>query len=385
MRIAGTHLGHCTNVHPGETWPEVRRLLGSDVASVAHAVGGGPYGIGLRLSNDAACALDVGELRETLAEHGLYVFTLNGFPYGPFGAAAPVKTRVYQPDWRTEARVAYTARLAEIIAAIAPPDVTPTISTLPIGFAPELSAADDEAAARKLLELVPILRRIEDSTGRTVTIALEPEPWCRLETTADAIAFFEQHLFRAPLVDEASVRRFFGVCLDVCHLAVMFESPARAIAALHRSGITLAKAQLSVGLRAFFGGSTDPLPELRAIADPIFLHQVVERSERGTRKYLDLDAAISASDHSPRELRIHHHVPIHRERVGSLGTTRKTLLEALEALRRRPLPPLEIETYAFSALPSEHRDAPLTDEIAREVAFIRARLGRDFRARDASV
>ena len=70
----------------------------------------------------------------------------------------------------------------------------------------------------------------------------------------------------------------------------------------------------------------------------------------------------------PRELRIHHHVPIHRERVGSL-----------------PLPPLEIETYAFGVLPSEHRGAPLTDEIAREMAFVRARLGRDFRARDASV
>ena len=48
------------------------------------------------------------DLSMFLQEHGLYVFTLNGFPYGPFHQQ-PVKALVHAPDWRDEERVARLA------------------------------------------------------------------------------------------------------------------------------------------------------------------------------------------------------------------------------------------------------------------------------------
>jgi sugar phosphate isomerase/epimerase len=387
MRIAGTHLGHCTNVHPAETWAEVRAVLACDVEGVRRrACAEGLYGIGLRLSDRASRELDVIELRELLDELRLYVFTLNGFPFGRFGAGEPVKTRVYRPDFREEARIAYTTRLAEILAAVAPPDVVPTISTVPLGFAPDFGPGDDERAARGILRVVASLHRIERATGRRVVLALEPEPWCRLETMLDAVTFFERTLLSlrgelAKALDvswaeaERILRASVGVCLDACHLAVSFESPSDGLAVLDAAGVLLAKVQLSVGLTL---RDVDPRPLLAPLADGIFLHQVVERGRDGAlRRYLDLADALTDFDRapSPREWRVHHHVPIHREHLGeSLGTTRAELLSLLRALRGRPLPPLEVETYAFHVLPEEHRAAPLTEEIARELAFVEERL-----------
>ena len=83
------HLSYCTNIHPGESWPEVRDNLERFLVPVRERVAPGrPFGVGLRLSGDSArsladpAALD--ELRGFLRDHDLYVFTINDFPYGPF-------------------------------------------------------------------------------------------------------------------------------------------------------------------------------------------------------------------------------------------------------------------------------------------------------------
>ena len=73
-----------------------------------------PFGLGLRLSGNESRELLQGDLLQQfhnfLQERGVYVFTLNGFPYGPFHQQ-PVKALVHAPDWRDEERVAYTLRL----------------------------------------------------------------------------------------------------------------------------------------------------------------------------------------------------------------------------------------------------------------------------------
>ncbi len=51
------------------------------------------------------------EFARFLTAEGLYVFTINGFPYGQFHATA-VKANVYRPDWRTPQRREYTMLLA---------------------------------------------------------------------------------------------------------------------------------------------------------------------------------------------------------------------------------------------------------------------------------
>jgi len=64
---------------------------------------GKPFGLGLRLSNDAAMSLSdpqrISEFNEFLAKNNLYVFTTNAFPYGTFHGER-IKENVYLPDWR---------------------------------------------------------------------------------------------------------------------------------------------------------------------------------------------------------------------------------------------------------------------------------------------
>src|SRR5262245_8331684 len=95
------HLTYCTNVHRGESLAEVRQNLVGYVAKVKALVAPAQrFGVGLWLSAAAARELqqpgERARLQALLREHGLYVFTLNGFPYGAFHGSA-IKTRVYQP------------------------------------------------------------------------------------------------------------------------------------------------------------------------------------------------------------------------------------------------------------------------------------------------
>src|SRR5690606_22140188 len=105
MRHGDVHLGYCSNIHPAETWAETLAVLRGPVARVKADVSPDEsFGVGLRLSAQAAATLRTTDgaltrLRDELDEAGLYVFTVNGFPYGPFHGA-PVKARVYRPDWR---------------------------------------------------------------------------------------------------------------------------------------------------------------------------------------------------------------------------------------------------------------------------------------------
>src|SRR5690606_1462491 len=103
MKVGRTHLTYCTNIHPGESWSRVFSNLRTDLLEVRDLVSvDQPFGVGLRLSAEAADTLvqpePLAEFRSFLEQERLYVFTLNGFPYGPFHGQA-VKAAVYQPDW----------------------------------------------------------------------------------------------------------------------------------------------------------------------------------------------------------------------------------------------------------------------------------------------
>ena len=144
----GPHLTYCTNIHPGETWAEVRANLERHVVRVKAAVAPDkPFGVGLRLSAVAAAALagtqELERFRSFLHDHGLYVFTINGFPYGPFHGTR-VKEDVYLPDWLDDARLLYTDQLAELLAALLPDGLEGTVSTVPGAFKARVRGAADE-------------------------------------------------------------------------------------------------------------------------------------------------------------------------------------------------------------------------------------------------
>lgn len=397
MRIAGggRHLTYCTNIHPGESWREVRDALATHVPGVRQALGWtGPFGVGLRLSGRAAQELDdpavFEELRAILAEHDLYVFTLNGFPFGTFHGAR-VKEGVYAPDWRTAERVDYSGRLARHLAALLSEGQSGSISTVPGAFKAEATGEDDVAAiAENLLRHVASLWRLRETTGRTIALALEPEPECLLETTAEAVTFIENRLLAAPgrrrLAEltgldergsEACLRAHLGLCVDVCHAAVEFEDLRDSLRLPGRHGIRVPKAQLSAALRVP-AVDADAVGRLRAFDDGVYLHQVVAREGDRLVRYPDLPQAFEAADAGTApaaEWRIHFHVPVFRAELDGFFSTQPELADALDALAGMPeVPHLEVETYTWDVLPARHRDLPVHAAIARELAWVRARL-----------
>ena len=388
------HLTYCTNIHAGETWPEVRQNLERYVVAVKRRVApDSPFGVGLRLSAIAAEALAApGELtafREFLAANGLYVFTINGFPYGPFHGTR-VKEDVYLPDWLDPLRVAYSDRLAWLLAELLPEGVEGSVSTVPGAFKACVSGEADVARmADLMLQHAATLHRIRERTGRGISLAPEPEPFCHMETIAETVAFFERHVFGSAAVKrfaaltglatpeaEAYLRRWFGVCFDACHMAVEFEDPAAALASLARAGIRVAKIQISAGLRVPFGGGDDRarLDALRPFAEGVYLHQVTERRGDQLTRFLDLPEAL-AKGAPGDEWRIHFHVPLFLDRLGLFLNTQDYLRDVLAIVRGTAVTPhLEVETYTWDVLPAEYRREDIVTAVARELDWVLGQL-----------
>ena len=387
------HLTYCTNIHAGETWSEVRASLEEHVPRIKARVSPrAPMGLGLRLSAIAAEELSgasqLDALQSLLADHGLYVFTINAFPYGPFHGRR-VKEDVYQPDWLSPERIAFTDRVARILAVLLPAGQVGSVSTVPGTFKPLAARAGAAAEmaeniTRHAATLVEIMR-----SGRELVLALEPEPCCFLETVEETIAYFRDHLhadscaavlsqltgLALPQAREA-LRRHVGVCYDVCHGAVEYEEPAAAFAALDRVGIRVAKIQISSALRL---RQVDVTTEqtLSAFDDGIYLHQVVQKRNGSLTRFVDLAPAFAAlrAGEAGGEWRVHCHVPIFLETAGAFDSTQQTLKAALAGVRNAFVSPhLEVETYTWDVLPPELRQGTRADAIAREMEWALAEL-----------
>ncbi|WP_199550725.1 metabolite traffic protein EboE [Streptomyces sp. N35] len=366
------HLAYCTNVHPAETLDGVLAQLRDHCEPVRKRLGRDRLGIGLWLARDAARALiaDPAALRGLRAEldrRGLEVVTLNGFPYEGFGAEE-VKYRVYKPDWADPERLGHTTDLARLLTSLLPDDATEgSISTLPLAWR---TAYDDTRAALARDALTTLAQRLdalEELTGRSIRIGLEPEPGCTVETTADAIA---------PLADVGHDR--IGICVDTCHLATSFEDPGTALDALAVAGIPIHKVQLSAALHA----EQPRLPEVRtalaAFDEPRFLHQTRTRSAGRLHGTDDLGEALDGNalpETAP--WRSHFHVPLHAAPEPPLTSTLDVLKDVLTRLVGGPAPltrHLEVETYTWQALPDALRPrarSQLADGIAAELTLAR--------------
>ena len=182
MKLDQSHLTYCTNIHPAKGFSEVWESLKQHALPLKASLSpDAPFGIGLRLSGDESRELLAGdtltEFKRWLDEHGLYVFTINGFPYGPFHGEA-VKAQVHAPDWRTDERVAYTLRLAQILAELLPEGVTGGISTSPLSYKAWI---DEDAATwrhltENVVEVAACLAELHAERGILIHVDLEPEP-----------------------------------------------------------------------------------------------------------------------------------------------------------------------------------------------------------------
>jgi sugar phosphate isomerase/epimerase len=386
-------LTYCLNIHPTQDWAEARAALLGPVAAVKRAIcPDAPFAVGLRFSAEATRTLAEpgarAELKAILARHDYRPVTVNGFPYGPFHGTR-VKEEVYQPDWTRPERADYTLALAELMAGINPPGSFVSLSTVPGTFKP-LGSGNEQIMADRLIGVVAALHSLRERTGRTVALAIEPEPFCFLETIAGAVAYFRRYLFSEPAVAAlsaltglargeaaAALPRHLGLCYDVCHAAVEFEDPGASIETLRAAGVPVHKLQLSAALRIPYVDDV-ARARLAAFDEPVYLHQVVSRPPLGDgplRREPDLAPALSRPDSDGEEWRVHFHVPLFVDEIRPFRTTQGYLAEILTLHRERPIAPhLEVETYTWSVLPPELRGDSIEADIARELAWVLERL-----------
>ncbi len=385
---AGLHLAYCTNVHRGETWAETFESLKTYTLRVRERVcPQRHYGIGLRLSNRAAHELAVPgtflEFQRWLGQHHCYVFTMNGFPFGRFHGPR-IKEQVYEPDWSSPERLAYTNLLFDLLAQLTPAEVEGSVSTLPCSFKGFHLHADELKAIRaNLWHCVEHIARVSQQTGRTLHLGLEPEPLCLLESSGETIQFFDR--MRAEHPHDPRLAEHLAVNYDTCHFAVEFEEPQDALNCLSEHGIKISKIHLSSALRLL--PTAEACQALTAFADDVYLHQVVIRRSDGQRDiYLDLPQALAGESPVPAieigdglqcEWRIHFHIPLHSPPQPQFDSTADHILGVLDILSENPrlCSHLEMETYTWEVLPPELKERDVVDQLAAEYEWTLARLG----------
>ncbi len=388
------HLTYCTNIHPSNGWNSVlanlRRYALPLKTRFAPDV---PFGIGLRLSGEESRELLEGtnlpDFKWFLDEHGLYVFTLNGFPYGPFHQQS-VKAEVHAPDWRDEERVRYTLRLVEILATLLPADMDSGISTSPLSYSAWIDQDDPatwDLLVKNVVRVAAAMARVRQDRGKLIHLDIEPEPDGLLGTCAALTDFYETRLLPlgAPLLAEAlgiplaeahaCLLDHIRVCFDACHVAVGYEDPSQVLDRFAQVGIRVGKVQVSSAVKVLLPDDhqvrRERVTSLAAFAESTYLHQVVQRNRDGSFVHFpDLpDALPSISDPDAAEWRIHFHVPVFVERYGTFASTQDDLRSVLALLReRRFTSHLEIETYTWDVLPGALK-TDLLDSIGREYAW----------------
>ncbi len=393
-------LSYCHNVHPAETVDALVAVLAGPAARVRAAwrpdqrMGAGLW---LPLEVARAVATDDGaadRVRGALEAAGLFAFSVNAFPIGGFHAAR-VKETVYSPSWLDAARVDYTRLACRALARLLPEGARGSVSTVPVAWRP-FAEHDDACFARAgehLAEVVADLLLVEDATGHELALALEPEPRCALETTAELVGFLERHVFagagRTRLEArglpregaEAALRRHVGACVDACHLSVVFEPVDAALARLDAAGVRVVKAQLSAALdveRATTNAAGRR--RLAAFDEPRYLHQTFGLTPAGEvvgapdlRDALDAAGELTAPFAAAERLRTHFHVPLHWPGDADLGTTRGELEAGLGALVRAT-DHLEVETYTFDVLPQALRGGDVVAMVTEELRWAEAAL-----------
>ncbi|MEP3210563.1 MAG: metabolite traffic protein EboE [Maribacter sp.] len=390
------HLTYCTNIHPGSNWESTFNSLQEFVPGikreVAHDV---PFGLGLRLSNIASEELNEGnhlaEFKEWLQKNGVYVFTMNGFPYGNFHDVR-VKDNVHAPDWTTNERVDYTKRLFDQLASLIPEGIEGGISTSPISYKYWHPSEDDrhktfEIAGRNFVQIVLQLHHIEHNSKKYLHLDIEPEPDGLLENTEEVLHFYKDYLvpigtkiLYEKLNLEAAeaellIKRYITVCYDICHFSLAYEEPETTFLEFANAGIRVGKIQVSAALKIIYNEARkDAIWEsLTRFDEPTYLHQVTEKTTDQVKTYSDLPVVLEQRN-TFSELRAHFHVPIFLEKFGELFSTQDHIVKVIDYLKINKISEhLEIETYTWDVLPKElKRD--LSESIVREINWLKEKV-----------
>ena len=401
------HLTYCSNIHPGEKWddhfaalkenlPYIKQQLSPDQA----------FGLGLRVANDASIELikpeKLAEFKAWLKQENIYVFVINGFPYGGFHNTR-VKDDVHTPDWTTDDRLNYTIRLFHILSQLLPEGMAGGVSTPPLSYRLWWKNQEEKQRATKnttnnVLILLDELLKIKKETGQSLHLDIEPEPDGILDSMDDFVQWYQNvllplgtiHLiekqgFSASDATE-SIFEHIQLCYDICHAAVGYEEPIEILESLNDIGIKVGRIQISSALKVDF--STNREVKRKAIEtfdEPVYLHQVVTRNaDRSKTHYPDLPEALADWNEDHEEWRVHFHVPLFISSYGVLDSTQSDIVKTLALHKKNPVSTfLEVETYTWGVLP-EDMQKPIGDSIVREMKWVQQVLEKPLEGEQAS-
>jgi sugar phosphate isomerase/epimerase len=397
MKTSYGHLSYCSNIHPGEDWKEHFSVLKTSIPEIKAVVSPNePMGLGLRLANQASMDLSYNEnfedFKNWLEANNVYVFTMNGFPYGNFHNVV-VKDQVHAPDWTTKDRADYTIRMFELLAKLLPDDLDEGgISTSPLSYrfwwkTPESLEKATKAATQNLLLVLDTLIDLFEKTGKTLHLDIEPEPDGILENSSEFINWYKEYLLPTGIKhladkgysnEEATllIKKHITLCYDVCHFAVGYENPQEVINKLDNEGLKVGKIQISSAVKVDFSeNANEKLNTIAQYNEPTYLHQVVAIQKDGSFfKFPDLSEAIAGFHENTAEWRVHFHVPLFLENYGLLASTQSDIVETIKVHKNKSFTHhLEIETYTWGVLPTVFQ-APLNESIIREINWVKGLL-----------
>jgi len=390
------HLTYCSNIHAGESWTATFSNLKEYTTKIRNGLTSEIFGIGLRLSNEASLESLEGDnlnnFKFWLESENMYVFTINGFPYGGFHNQV-VKDDVHTPDWTTTDRLAYTKRLFDILAQLLPNNMDGGVSTSPISY--RFWHKDDAAlekvkdiATNQFIDLIVYLAEIKTQTGKSLHLDIEPEPDGMLETTKEFVDFFNNYIIKKgiPSITEklkcdsnhadTVIREHFQLCYDVCHFAVGYENPKDALAKIKSEKIKIGRIQISAALGSGLISSESQKEsikqQLKRFDEPTYLHQaVVKEKNNELVRFPDLGVALDQLDNPDyTEIRTHYHVPVFTEKYGELVSTQQDIIQTLAVWSEQNFTNhLEVETYTWDVLPENMR-TDIVSCVVRELDWV---------------
>ena len=390
------HLTYSTLVHQTDNWEQLWKSVNTYLPAVkARVAPHEKFGVCLRTSAPSAELLSaepskVADLKKFFADNDLYLYTANAFVYGVFKKQV-IKEDVYEPDWATPERREYTKKVANLLAELAPEGINPSIQSAPLGFKPKVTGDDVvEAYTSNVIDVVAHLVELKKKTGKTVTLGLEPEPRCYLETTDETITYFKNRLFSGETakrlakktgLNEAdaaqAMRDYMGVVFDIGHQSVGYEDIPASLQKLVDNGVQIVKLQEAASMY-IPDVSQKTVDALQTFAKTIYLSQTCQKKDGTMTWFLNLEDAFEDwyKNPGPREWRTHFHVPVFLNDLGgAFGTTRFALEQALAFHKKTPLSPhLEIETYTWDVLPDHLKTGDIVEYVTRELDWVKGQL-----------
>ena len=390
------HLTYSTLVHQTDNWEQLWKSVNTYLPAVkARFAPSQKFGVCLRTSAPSAEMLSqdktkVADLKQFFKDQDLYLYTANAFVYGVFKKQV-IKEDVYEPDWNTPERREYTKQVANLLAELAPEGVNPSIQSAPLGFKPKGTGPEiAKAYTDNVVDVVAHLVKLEKDTGKIVTLGLEPEPRCFLETTDETITYFQDYLFAPQTAEQlakkagihaadaaAAMKKFMGVVFDIGHQSVGYEDIPASLHKLVAAGVPIVKLQEAASMH-IPDVTQEKVDALQAFAKTIYLSQTCQRKDGKTQWFLNLEDAFEDwyKNPGPREWRTHFHVPVFLTELGhGFGTTRFGLEQALAVHKKTPLSThLEIETYTWDVLPDHLKTGDIVEYVTRELEWVKGQL-----------